>query len=63
MVHANEGGKQLTIPLKVAPRPEKKNANCLQLIAGIEKTGLGRARTISIGFARRCAAARTVSIG
>ena len=35
----------------------------LQLIAGLEKAGLRRERTVSIGFARRCAAARTVSIG
>ena len=35
----------------------------LQCIAGKEKTGLRRERTVSIGFAHRCAAARTVSIG
>ena len=34
----------------------------IQCIVGLEKTGLRRERTVSIGFARRCAAVRTVSI-
>ena len=35
----------------------------VQLIAGLEKTEIWRVGTVSIGFARRCAAAGTVSIG
>ena len=35
----------------------------VQLIAGIEKAGSRRVRTVSIGFARPLRALRTVSIG
>ena len=41
----------------------KQATIAIQLSSGLEKTGLRRERTVSIGFARRCAAARTVSIG
>ena len=35
----------------------------VQSSSGLEKAGLRRVHTVSIGFARRCAPAHTVSIG
>ena len=48
------------LPLHLAP-PRELSLR-LQLIAGIEKAGSRRVHTVSIGFERRCAPARTVSI-
>ena len=47
-------------------RRELVDANivpAVQLWSGLEKTGLRTASTVSVGFACRCAAASTVSIG
>ena len=43
--------------------PSRTSASVLQSSSGLEKSEIWRVHTVSIGFARRCAAAHTVSIG
>ena len=51
-------------PLMSTDSPSRKVGQLqVQLIAGLEKSEIWRVGTVSIGFARRCAAAGTVSIG
>ena len=53
-------GEEFPLPLH---RSREIDARNIQSSSGLEKSEIWRVGTVSIGFARRCAAARTVSIG